>query len=92
MEDRPRQVGLSLDGLPHGAIYSDERAAAAARPALGFTVPADTTQRLRIYAVVPGGAAQERHFTFRLTAQARPGEQPAQDAVKTEFSAPGDTD
>lgn len=92
MEDRPRQVVLSLDGLPQGAIYSDEMDAAAARPALRFTVPADTTQRLRIYAVVPSGAAQERHFTFRLSAQARPGEQPAQDAVKTEFSAPGDTD
>lgn len=92
MEDRPRRVVLALDDLPQGAIYTDEMDAALARPSLAFTVPADTTQRLRIYAVVPGDAARERRFAFRIAAAAGAGERPAQDIVTTEFAAPGDAD
>jgi len=88
MEDRPRETVLSLEGLPGGAIYTDEMDASAARRALRFTVPADTTQRLRVYAVVPGDAAQPQAFAFHLAAVARPGEKPASDRVNTEFSAP----
>jgi hypothetical protein len=43
--------------------------------------------RLRVYAVVPGSAAQPQPFAFHLAAVAR-GEAPAQDRVNTEFSAP----
>lgn len=88
MEGRPRATRLSLDGLPEGRIYTDEMEASAARTSLAFTVPADTTERLRVYVVVPEKAARPQSFAFRLEAQAADGQEAAGDRVKTEFAAP----
>jgi hypothetical protein len=87
MEDRPRDTVLSLEGLAGGVIYTDEMDAAAAKPALRFTVPADTTMRLRIYAVVPG-ATRGRSLSRSISRRWPVREAPAQDRVNTEFSAP----
>jgi cytochrome c oxidase accessory protein FixG len=66
MEDRPRAVRIALDGLKGAALYSDAMSASAARASLPFTVPADSTQRLRIYAVVPQPLARPQDFAFIL--------------------------
>ena len=72
MEARPRNFRVSLDGLAGGAIFTDEMDAADAKRALTFEVPADTTQRLRIYAVRPRGS-EPAEFAFLLTAADKDG-------------------
>jgi cytochrome c oxidase accessory protein FixG len=65
MEARPRNVEVGLDGLPGGAIYSDDMDAKNAARALRIEIPADTTRRLRIYAV-EGRGARDATFAFTL--------------------------
>ncbi|OYW46200.1 MAG: cytochrome c oxidase accessory protein CcoG [Novosphingobium sp. 12-63-9] len=73
MEGRPRPVTIALDGLPQGAIYTDEMEADAARSALAVEVPADTTRRIRVYAVQPRGVARPADFAFVLKATDKQG-------------------
>lgn len=60
MEERPRTFRVALEGLEGAAMFTDEMDAAAARRDLTLRVPADTTQRLRIYVVDQRGEEGER--------------------------------
>ncbi|MCH7629706.1 MAG: cytochrome c oxidase accessory protein CcoG [Proteobacteria bacterium] len=82
MEDRPRAVVVSISGLPGGAIYTDEMDSDLARGALSVEVPADTTKRLRVYAIVPKGA-KPTEFLFDLKASDKEG---GHDVAKTTFT------
>ncbi|BEV00631.1 cytochrome c oxidase accessory protein CcoG [Novosphingobium olei] len=82
MEDRPRPVTLSIEGLPGGAIFTDEMDAALARTVLSVEVPADTTKRMRVYAIVPKGA-KPAEFLFQIKALDKEG---GQDSVRTTFT------
>ena len=72
MEERPRTFRIATEGLADGAIFTDEMDASDAVPAITTTVPADTTQRLRIYAVRPRGS-QPASFAFTMTAADKEG-------------------
>lgn len=65
MEARPREMELSLDGLPAAVIFTDDMEASAAQRSLKVTVPADSTQRLRVYAL-EGRGARDADFAFVL--------------------------
>ena len=65
MEARPREMELALEGLPGAAIFTDDMEAAQARRSLKVTVPADSTQRLRVYAV-EGPGSRDADFAFVL--------------------------
>ena len=87
MESRPRDMEISIEGLPGAVMWSDaiNRRDAAATQVV--TVPADQTRAVRAYVMVPEGT-ETRDFTFRITSQDEQGET---DAVETRFSAPGDS-
>ncbi|ODU71610.1 MAG: cytochrome c oxidase accessory protein CcoG [Novosphingobium sp. SCN 66-18] len=83
MEDRPRKMVLALDGLPGGAIFTDEMEADEAKRSLALDVPADTTRRLRVYAVQPRAAARPADFAFTVKATDTEG---GQDRAATTFT------
>ncbi|MES2303473.1 MAG: cytochrome c oxidase accessory protein CcoG, partial [Pseudomonadota bacterium] len=72
MEERPRTFRVALDGLPGGAVFTDEMDAAEAARVLTVEVPADTTRRLRVYALSPRGS-QPADIAFVLTATDQEG-------------------
>lgn len=72
MEDRPREVELALDGLPGGTMFTDDMDAANAARTLKMTVPADTTKRLRVYAIQQRGAG-DATFAFAMRALDKEG-------------------
>ncbi len=81
MEGRPRDVELALDGLPGAAIFTDDMEASKAARSLKLTLPADSTKRLRVYAV-GGRGARDAQFAFTLRAL---DEQGGQDRNETKF-------
>ena len=83
MEDRPRDMELSIEGLPGGAMFSDDMEAKDAGRTLRFAVPADATQRLRIY-VVEARDAGDSSFAFTLNALDEGG---GSDRSETSFKA-----
>ncbi|MGE8133569.1 cytochrome c oxidase accessory protein CcoG [Novosphingobium subterraneum] len=101
MEERPRTFRVALEGLEGAAMFTDEMDAAAAKRDLTFRVPADTTQRLRIYVVAQrrgehGEHRREGHgeghhdgghgeFAFILTA---PDDEGGMDRSETSFTLP----
>jgi cytochrome c oxidase accessory protein FixG len=82
MEDRPRDVVLSIEGLPNGAIYTDDMEASEAKASLNMQVPADETKRVRVYAVTPRGA-KPVGFLFDLKANDKEG---GHDSSRTTFT------
>jgi len=86
MESRPRDMEVSIEGLPGAVMWSDTIGRSDAAPAQTVTVPADQTRTVRAYVMVPRGAPT-RDFRFRITSQ---DEQRETNAVETRFSAPGD--
>ena len=62
MEDRPRTLRIAAEHLPAAALYTDAMDAHAARASIDVTVPADSTAKVRLYAVVPASAARRQDF------------------------------
>ena len=101
MEERPRTFRVALEGLEGAAMFTDEMDAAAAKRDLTFRVPADTTQRLRIYVVARRRGEHGEHrrdghgeghhdrghgeFAFVLTA---PDDEGGMDRSETSFTLP----
>lgn len=86
MQGRPRRMDISIEGLPGARTWSDDMDREEAASALTRTVPADETQSLRAYVVMPAGAAS-REFTFNLQAIGEPRER---DSAEVQFDAPGE--
>ncbi|MEO1967166.1 MAG: cytochrome c oxidase accessory protein CcoG [Sphingomonadaceae bacterium] len=86
MESRPRQMIVSLVGLPGGVMWTDTIRRRVAAPQQTFTVPADQLLTVRAYVVAPEGTS-ETDFDFRLASLDEQGET---DTVKTRFNAPGE--
>ena len=86
MESRPRDMTVSLTGLPGAVMWSDTIRRQDAAPTQTVTVPADETRTVRAYVMVPAGTPA-RDFTFTITSN---DEQRESDTVATRFSAPGD--
>jgi len=84
MQSRPRQMQVSIDGLPGGKFWTSDMPREKAARELTLTVPADRVEPLRIYVVAPDGSKQQS-FTFRL--QAMDGERET-DTNEARFDSP----
>ena len=78
MESRPRQMQVSLDGLPGGRFWTNDMPREKAARELKLNVPADRVEPLRIYVIAPDGT-KEQSFKFRLKALDGAGEDDASD-------------
>ncbi|MFM5949634.1 MAG: 4Fe-4S dicluster domain-containing protein, partial [Novosphingobium sp.] len=88
MQSRPRQMQVSLDGLPGGKFWTSEMPRDKAVRSLTLTVPADQVQPLRLYVVAPDGT-ERQDFTISLKALDGEGEG---DHSRVHFDAPEDDD
>jgi cytochrome c oxidase accessory protein FixG len=84
MENRPRDMRVSLGGIEDAMMWTDTMNAERAARELVFAVPADATQSLRIYVVSPAGTASQ-DFAFNLLALDEQGES---DVAETRFETP----
>ena len=91
MEARPREMVLALEGLPQGAVmWTEAISVENAAPTQTIAVPANATQVLRAYVMLPPGTHGDDDgipFTFRLTSR---DEQRESDAQATTFAMPED--
>jgi len=85
MESRPRQMKISLVGLEGGAMWSTNIPRSAAARSLTRTVPADATETLRAYVLLPANTASQE-FSFVIQSLDEQGET---DSVATRFDTPG---
>ncbi|MBY0392848.1 MAG: cytochrome c oxidase accessory protein CcoG, partial [Novosphingobium sp.] len=85
MEDRPRTLRIAAEGLPGAALYTDEMDRHAARASIDVPVPADSTAKVRLYAVVPAEQAHSQDFTLTATPLDGEGSTPRRE---THFAAP----
>ena len=84
MQSRPRQMQVSLDGLPGGKFWTNDMPRDKAARELKLTVPADRVEPLRIYVIAPYGT-KEQAFLFRLKALDGAGQD---DASEVRFDSP----
>ena len=84
MEDRPRPMSVTLEGLPGAVMWTDEMGRESASRELQFTVAADQIKPVRVYVVAPQGTDEEE-FHFVLAARDR---EAGGDRVETRFDAP----
>ncbi len=85
MESRPREMEVSLQGLPGGRFWTDTMLQSDAATVQKVTVPADQTFIMRAYVVMPSGSAT-RDFDFGVMSLDEKGES---DTAEARFSAPG---
>jgi cytochrome c oxidase accessory protein FixG len=67
METRPRNVALSLEGLPGAVMWTGTGSRETAGRTLTTTVPADALQNLRIFVAAPAGE-ERREAAFAVRA------------------------
>ena len=84
MEDRPRKLELSLDGVPGAKMWSEDMPKEAATRTLVRNVPADRTEPVRIYVVAPANTPEQK-LSFTLRALDQEG---GLVSYKTRFDAP----
>ena len=84
MTSQPRDMKVTLEGLPGAAFWTESMARADAAREQSFTVPADETRTVRAYVVAPSDTAQQE-FSFVLTAG---GDRPETDSGEARFTAP----
>jgi cytochrome c oxidase accessory protein FixG len=85
MESRPRQMEVALEGLAGGVFWTDTIQRDDAATTQVFTVPADQTQTVRAYVIVPPDSTPGE-FAFRVTSQ---DEQRESESETTTFDMPG---
>lgn len=84
MENRPRPMTVTIDGLPGAVMWTDSMSREQAGRTLTMQVPADTTLPVRAYVVAPAGTA-EHDFDLVLKANDKEG---GGDVSHVRFSAP----
>ncbi|TNE34036.1 MAG: cytochrome c oxidase accessory protein CcoG [Alphaproteobacteria bacterium] len=85
MQARPREMEVSVEGLPEGKFWTDKIGLEQADQAQRVRVDADATLAIRAYVIVPSGA-KSQDFIFKVTALDEQGET---DTSETLFNAPG---
>jgi len=86
MENRPRPMAISLEGLPEALMWTDDMPRGNAARRLERTVPADQTDAIRLYVVAPSTAGGGE-LRLDLTALDKDG---GGDSEKLAFDRPGD--
>ncbi len=84
MESRPRDMEISIEGLPGAVMWTESVNRAQAAPTQIVSVPADLVRQVRAYVAVPAGTPSQE-FSFRVTSL---DEQRESDIVQTRFDAP----
>ncbi len=85
MQSRPRDMEVSLQGLPGAVMWSDDMPRSAAARTITRSVKADSTEVVRAYVVVPSGAASQ-DFSFVVRSS---DDQSETDMAETRFDTPG---
>jgi cytochrome c oxidase accessory protein FixG len=86
MENRPRRMRVTLEGVPAATMWTDDMAREDAEREIYRTVPADETMPLRVYVVAPAGTGPQ-DIGFTVLALDEQGET---DTAAVRFAAPGD--
>ncbi|MFA6219770.1 MAG: cytochrome c oxidase accessory protein CcoG [Erythrobacter sp.] len=84
MTQAPREMTLTLEGLPDARFWTDSIAIDGAARSMAIAVPADATQTIRAYVAAPAGTTRQ-DFAFVLSTG---GERPESDRADTRFDAP----
>ncbi len=84
MESRPREMRVSIEGLPGAVMWTDEMPREDAARQVVETVAPDATGAMRIYVVAPSGTEQQE-FSFAVTTL---DATPETDSTEARFSAP----
>ncbi|HOB15050.1 MAG TPA: cytochrome c oxidase accessory protein CcoG [Novosphingobium sp.] len=84
MEGRPRDMKVSIDGLPGGKFWTGDMPREKAGRELTVKVAADKLEPLRVYVVAPDGTKAQK-FTFVLKAMDEEG---AGDSSEARFDSP----
>lgn len=84
MQSRPREMELSIVGLPGAMMWTDDMNRDSAARAIVREVAADVALPLRVYVMAPRGS-EEQDFSFKVTALDAEGET---DSTETAFNAP----
>jgi len=85
MQGRPREMKISLEGLPGAVMWSDDMPRSSAARSLSRSVPADSIAVVRAYVVAPNGASGQ-DFAFVVRSQDEQGET---DREEVRFDTPG---
>jgi cytochrome c oxidase accessory protein FixG len=85
MQNRPRDLRISIDGLAGARMWTDEMSQAAAARSVELTAPPDATQGVRVYVSAPPGTAGQ-NFAFEVHSLDEEGES---DRGNATFAAPG---
>ena len=85
MEERPRPIAVTLEGLPGAVMWTETGARETAVREVRAVVPADELARLRIFVAAPEGPAARQDFTFSVRALDAEG---GGDAVVAQFERP----
>ncbi|MBD3729616.1 MAG: cytochrome c oxidase accessory protein CcoG [Sphingomonadales bacterium] len=90
MESRPREMRVTIAGIPGAKMWTDDMDRAAAAETLVREVPADQTLPLRIYVVAPAGT-HGKDLSFAVKAAPIEGQAEGEsDKADTTFTGPGD--
>ena len=68
MENRPRTMEISVDGVTGARLWSDAGSREEAGSTLRKVVPADSVAKLRLFLVLPAGGASQQDFRFTVRA------------------------
>jgi cytochrome c oxidase accessory protein FixG len=85
MEGRPRRIRVGLEGVPGGAMWTDDTSRASAARVLTVAAAADQTTPLRVYVAAPAGTMPQP-LEFELEAL---DSEHGHASYKTRFDAPG---
>jgi cytochrome c oxidase accessory protein FixG len=88
MEARPREMRVSLEGLPGGKFWTNDTPRGQAARELTVKVPADRVEPLRVYVVAPDGTAAQG-FLFQLKALDEEG---GEARAEVKFDSPVDAE
>ncbi|MBU3079363.1 cytochrome c oxidase accessory protein CcoG [Sphingomonas quercus] len=85
MEARPRDVSLSIEGLPGGVMWDSMSGEAGAGRTLRLTIAPDQVEQHRLYVRAPGEGGAKEPFVFVVRAL---DDEPASDREETRFDRP----
>ncbi|WP_404338535.1 4Fe-4S dicluster domain-containing protein [Sphingomonas sp. MMS12-HWE2-04] len=85
MQSRPRDVEVSISGLPGAALWSEEGQRESAGTSIRLNVPADQVSKLRLFVAAPGQGPVRSDVSFRVRALDREG---GEDSHPSHFERP----
>ena len=72
MQTRPREVAVTLDGLPGAVMWTEGGSRETAGREIRTTVPADALAELRVFVAAPGPGEPRRDAAFACSGVAMP--------------------